>query len=110
MVAVLMWGIVIERRLVAIKSVGDYPSGPLYMGHWRSWLARLYDTQEVTGSSPVWPTLSGERNLRFLRRFFVVHGLGVRPIPRQPDSMESRESEVDSPQRVNDSRSVGTVQ
>ncbi len=25
-------------------------------GHWRSWLARLYDTQEVTGSSPVWPT------------------------------------------------------
>ena len=27
------------------------------MGHWRSWLARLYDTQEVTGSNPVWPTL-----------------------------------------------------
>ena len=25
-------------------------------GHWRSWLARLYDTQEVTGSNPVWPT------------------------------------------------------
>jgi hypothetical protein len=25
-------------------------------GHWRSWLARLHDTQEVTGSNPVWPT------------------------------------------------------
>lgn len=27
----------------------------MLQGHWRSWLARLYDTQEVTGSSPVWP-------------------------------------------------------
>lgn len=26
------------------------------MGDWRSWLARLHDTQEVTGSSPVSPT------------------------------------------------------
>ncbi len=26
------------------------------LGRWRSWLARLYDTQEVTGSSPVRPT------------------------------------------------------
>lgn len=25
-------------------------------GHWRSWLARLVDIEEVTGSSPVWPT------------------------------------------------------
>ena len=24
--------------------------------HWRSWLARLHDTEKVTGSSPVWST------------------------------------------------------
>ena len=24
--------------------------------HWRSWLARLHDTEKVTGSSPVWFT------------------------------------------------------
>jgi hypothetical protein len=27
------------------------------LGDWRSWLARLHDTQEVTGSIPVSPTL-----------------------------------------------------
>ena len=26
------------------------------MGHWRSWLARLVDIEEVAGSSPAWPT------------------------------------------------------
>ena len=28
------------------------------LGDWRSWLARLHDTQEVTGSIPVSPTTS----------------------------------------------------
>ena len=40
----------------------------LLQGHWRSWLARLHDTQEVTGSTPVWPTLKAlVRELRPLR-------------------------------------------
>ena len=30
-------------------------------GHWRSWLARFLDMEEVTGSSPVWPI---RRNFR----------------------------------------------
>ena len=25
------------------------------LGHWRSWLARLVDIEEVSGSSPLWP-------------------------------------------------------
>ena len=33
-------------------------------GHWRSWLARLHDTQEVTGSSPVWPIFGKLKALR----------------------------------------------
>tara|TARA_E500000075_G_C6705753_1_gene182089 strand:- start:57 stop:380 length:324 start_codon:yes stop_codon:yes gene_type:complete len=28
-----------------------------HSGDWRSWLARLHDTQEVTGSIPVSPTI-----------------------------------------------------
>ncbi len=43
-----------------------------HRGDWRSWLARLHDTQEVTGSTPVSPTLltrsykaiAGARGLR----------------------------------------------
>ena len=31
--------------------------------HWRSWLARLHDTQEVTGSSPVWTIPQDARKL-----------------------------------------------
>ena len=40
-------------RSACVSRVGSYPV--LFKGHWRSWLARLYDTQEVTGSNPVWP-------------------------------------------------------
>lgn len=46
------------RRNHAILSTLDSrpPGRHESLGHWRSWLARLHDTQEVTGSSPVWPT------------------------------------------------------
>jgi hypothetical protein len=37
--------------------------------HWRSWLARLHDTQEVTGSSPVWTTHFTPLEGRLLRGF-----------------------------------------
>src|SRR5215470_14654226 len=47
-------------------SVVDYTS-PRW-GRWRSWLARLLDTQEVTGSSPVRPTqFSRHRSGRILQ-------------------------------------------
>ena len=36
------------------------------LGDWRSWLARLHDTQEVTGSTPVSPTTP--KPLRALRQ------------------------------------------
>ena len=45
------WGTAILRDPPA-----EVPPLPTVTGHWRSWLARLHDTQEVTGSNPVWPT------------------------------------------------------
>ncbi len=41
------------------------------MGHWRSWLARLVDIEEVTGSSPVWPTFDPA----FSAGFFIDVGI-----------------------------------
>ena len=34
----------------------DRPALTIGTGYWRSWLARFLDMEEVTGSSPVWPT------------------------------------------------------
>ncbi len=54
-------------------------------GHWRSWLARLYDTQEVTGSSPVWPTSKdGSRSSRGAAAFVAgsLDRLARTPTPR----------------------------
>ena len=47
-------------------------------GRWRSWLARLHDTQEVTGSSPVRPTFlnlnyAAELSLAYSSRKPVAH-------------------------------------
>ena len=41
--------------------------------HWRSWLARLHDTQEVTGSSPVWTILKDGKKQSFSHLFCMVH-------------------------------------
>ena len=42
------WGVRYDR-------FSGYRSSKFVLGHWRSWLARLVDIEEVTGSSPVWP-------------------------------------------------------
>lgn len=46
-----------EQHTMAVRDVFRYTLRRS-TGHWRSWLARLHDTQEVTGSSPVWPTFT----------------------------------------------------
>src|SRR5690606_41580153 len=48
------------------------------MGDWRSWLARMHDTHEVTGSNPVSPTFPLCSRLAFVRgglRSPSKHGL-----------------------------------
>ena len=42
--------------------------------HWRSWLARLHDTQEVTGSSPVWTILKDGTSSRTLGETHTKRG------------------------------------
>src|SRR5690606_29194503 len=40
---------------VTLQDVAAHSAPLLRTGHWRSWLARFLDMEEVTGSSPVWP-------------------------------------------------------
>jgi hypothetical protein len=52
-------------------------------GHWRSWLARLVDIEEVTGSSPAWPihNILSKRRLMVFRLYPIFVSDSSYPIP-----------------------------
>ena len=66
-------------NLVVSGSNPDTPTGFSITGGWRSWLARLLDTQKVTGSNPVPPTkilASASFYLAFLSIFWYFIFIG----------------------------------